>query len=43
MQYLAENGVSPDDLTAQFTAIREDLADLWRRAYVVAHNRTRTR
>jgi hypothetical protein len=36
-QDLAENGSSRDDLTAQFTAIRADLADLWRRAQAVAH------
>jgi hypothetical protein len=32
MQYFAEIGASRHDLTHQFTVIRQDLADLWRRA-----------
>lgn len=32
MQQLAAEGTDRDDLTAQFAAIRDELADLWRRA-----------
>ncbi|WP_018604291.1 hypothetical protein [Mycobacterium sp. 155] len=36
MQDLAEAGADRDDLTTQFTAIRDELADLWKRAETAA-------
>jgi hypothetical protein len=36
MQHLAETAADPDDLTHQFTLIRDELAKLWRRCKVAA-------
>jgi hypothetical protein len=35
MQQLASSGADREDLTTQFAAIRDELADLWRRTEAV--------
>jgi replicative DNA helicase len=42
MQQLAETGASRDDLTDYLTAMRADLADLWRRAQAAGPSMNRT-